>query len=378
MQTETVNLIGSTPGKSYQLTALHFGPADGKKVYMQASLHGDELPGSLVSYYLHQALLKLEQENRLHARIVLVPFCNPIGLGQMVNYQHIGRFHLATAQNFNRLGADFNLFEKLLKLIEQQGISWSDNAAENTELIRRYYLKRVIDDLTVISETDSLHKTLLSWSYDADLVLDLHCDNHAVMHIYGMPDHWSKLEPLARYLGSHCQLLSEDSGSNSFDEVLSSIWPRLRQQFPDVPLELSCVSSTVEFRGEYDLSHEKASNDADAILQYLNQQGYLHLPVSQVKELPPLIREPHPLEGLSYVAAPVAGVAVYLVDVGEWVEKGQAIVDILDPINLTKTTVSSPVDGVVFAHSAQRLARPERILMSISSPVEHGHSGLSP
>ena len=377
MQKETVTLIGSTPGTNYQLTALHFGPDNGKKVYLQASLHGDELPGSLVAYYLHQLLLSLEQEGRLEARIVLVPFCNPIGLGQMLNYQPIGRFHFASAQNFNRLTPDFNLSQKLIALIEREGIAWSDTAADNTALLRRY-LKRVIDEIEVFSETDSMHKTLLSWAYDADIVLDLHCDNHAVLHMYGCPESWHRLEPLARYLGSQCQLLSEDSGSNSFDEVLYSIWPRLRAHFPTVPLELACIGSTVEFRGEYQLSHELAAQDAEALIQYLNQQGYLQLPEERHQALPALAREPHPLGGLCYIDAPTSGIAVYLVQPGDWVEAGQAIVDIVDPISLAKTTVRSPAAGVVFAHSGQRLARPERKLMSISSPVEQGNAGLSP
>lgn len=377
MQTDTVNLTGSTPGTSYQLTALHFGPVTGKKVYIQASLHGDELPGSLVAYYLHQELLKLEQEDRLDARIVLVPFCNPIGLGQMLNYQHIGRFHLATGQNFNRLHSRFNLFQRLLDFIETEGIAWSSSATVNTQLVRRY-LHRVIEQMSVHSETDSLHKTLLQWSCDADIVLDLHCDNHAVMHMYGTPEAWPQLEPLARFLGSRCQLLSEDSGSHSFDEVVSTVWARLRQQYPEVALDLACIGTTVEFRGEYALSHDLAAGDAKAIVQYLNHQGYLRLAANQVEELPPLLCEAHPLGGLCYIDAPVAGIAVYVVQPGDWVKEGQPIVDIVDPISLSKTTVRSPADGVVFAHSAQRLARPERKLMSISSPVEQGNAGLSP
>ena len=377
MQTQTLSLVGSTPGTTYQLRALHFGPSGGKKVYLQASLHGDELPGSLVSYYLHHELLRLEQENRLEAHIVLVPFCNPIGLGQMLDYQHIGRFHLATAQNFNRLQIGTDLFSKLVDIIEREEHVWFDNVADNTRLIRSY-LKLLIDELPVLTETDSLHKSLLSLSYDADLVLDLHCDNQSVMHLYGTPAAWPKLEPLARYLGSHCQLLSEDSGTNSFDEVLSLIWARLQAQYPEVALELACTSSTVEFRGEYDLSHELAEQDAKAIIQYLNHQGFVSLAAESTEEPPALVNEAHPLGGICYVDAPVAGIAVYLVQPGDWVEAGQAIVDILDPISLSKTTVTSPARGVVFAHSAQRLARPERKLMSISSPDEQGNTGLSP
>src|SRR5699024_2218773 len=288
----------------------------GKKVYLQASLHGDELPGSLVSYYLHHELLRLEQENRLEAHIVLVPFCNPIGLGQMLDYQHIGRFHLATAQNFNRLQIGTDLYSKLVDIIEREEHVWFDNVADNTRLIRSY-LKRQIDELPVLTETDSLHKSLLSLSYDADLVLDLHCDNQSVMHLYGTPAAWPKLEPLARYLGSHCQLLSEDSGTNSFDEVLSLIWARLQAQYPEVALELACTSSTVEFRGEYDLSHELAEQDAKAIIQYLNHQGFVSLAAESTEEPPALVNEAHPLGGICYVDAPVAGIAVYLVQPGD-------------------------------------------------------------
>lgn len=153
---------------------------------------------------------------------------------------------------------------------------------------------------------------------------------------------------------------------------------RLRAHFPTVPLELACIGSTVEFRGEYQLSHELAAQDAEALIQYLNQQGYLQLPEERHQALPALAREPHPLGGLCYIDAPTSGIAVYLVQPGDWVEAGQAIVDIVDPISLAKTTVRSPAAGVVFAHSGQRLARPERKLMSISSPVEQGNAGLSP
>ena len=110
----------------------------------------------------------------------------------------------------------------------------------------------------------------------------------------------------------------------------------------------------------------------------IQQTHLVQLPEERHQALPALAREPHPLGGLCYIDAPTSGIAVYLVQPGDWVEAGQAIVDIVDPISLAKTTVRSPAAGVVFAHSGQRLARPERKLMSISSPVEQGNAGLSP
>ena len=42
----------------------------------------------------------------LRAKVIVVPVANPIGLGQVLQASHLGRFHLATGQNFNRGFAD--------------------------------------------------------------------------------------------------------------------------------------------------------------------------------------------------------------------------------------------------------------------------------
>jgi [acyl-carrier-protein] S-malonyltransferase len=63
MRTQQHPLPSSALGTQRQLTSLHFGPADtGRKVYIQASLHADELPGMLVAHPLRQRLTALEAE----------------------------------------------------------------------------------------------------------------------------------------------------------------------------------------------------------------------------------------------------------------------------------------------------------------------------
>ena len=79
MRKELIPIEFMTPGSEAYLSALHFGDEAAPKVYIQASLHADELPGSLASYYLHQRLIELEQQGRLRAHIVLVPFAIPWG-----------------------------------------------------------------------------------------------------------------------------------------------------------------------------------------------------------------------------------------------------------------------------------------------------------
>jgi predicted deacylase len=37
---------------AYELSSFHFGPASERRVYIQASLHADEVPGMLVAQFL--------------------------------------------------------------------------------------------------------------------------------------------------------------------------------------------------------------------------------------------------------------------------------------------------------------------------------------
>lgn len=374
MRTELCPIDLLTPGTQAQITALHFGDESLPKIYIQSSLHADEMPGSLAAYHLHKQLLKLEQEGKLNAHIVLVPLCNPIGLGQMVDYMHIGRFHLPTAQNFNRL-TTVPLARAVLAELATHPIAFSQNAKENTIRLRKV-IGKVLADMTPSNSVHSMHLNLLRLSYDAEVVLDLHCDNFSVVHMYTMPETWEPFEPLARYLGSACQMVAVDSNASSFDEVLSGVWVQLRQRYPDVAIEQALISCTVELRGEYQLSHELAQQDAEAIIQYLGQQGYIAL--SELKPMPALINEPHPLGGLYYVPTPACGIVVYKVREGEWVTAGQELADIVNPITLECTTVRSEFYGFVFALSGARVATPDRKLMSISCPVDIGNGGLSP
>ena len=88
---------------AYRLTSFHYGPqGSGRKVYIQASLHADEVPAMLVAHVLRRELDRLDAENKVTGEIILVPAANPIGLSQVIHGAPFGRFDLATGTNFNR------------------------------------------------------------------------------------------------------------------------------------------------------------------------------------------------------------------------------------------------------------------------------------
>ena len=60
---QTHALLAPVPGSERQLHSFHYGPEQPQgKVYIQAALHADELPGMLVAWHLKQRLTELEIE----------------------------------------------------------------------------------------------------------------------------------------------------------------------------------------------------------------------------------------------------------------------------------------------------------------------------
>lgn len=371
MRIEYHALDGASLGMTRYVTALHFGLENsGRKIYIQTSLHADELPGALVAYHLRPMLEQLEQEGKLKAHVVLVPLCNPIGLAQTLMYEPSGRFDLFTGRNFNRL-TDFDLYGKTLVRLRENPAQLGNDAAANVQHIRQT-MRAVIENYQPQTQVDTLQHILVGLAFDADVVLDLHCDAHAVMHCYTLPQLWSTAEPLARLLRSECQIVSEDSGSKAFDEFLSTPWLRLAREFPQANIPCACCSMTVELRGQMDLEHKLAHSDAQAMVQYLAHLGDVDDGDADARTLPELIRAPYPLAGVQYVHAPSAGVVVFFIKAGQTVVQDQVLAHIIDPIHQISTDVRSPIDGFAFACHPVRYAQQGATLVSISGDKDLG------
>lgn len=55
--------------------------------------------------------------------------------------------------------------------------------------------------------------------------------------------------------------------------------------------------------------------------------------------------------------APATGLLVWHLPVGQWVQAGQPLVDLVCPVTGSSQTLCSPVDGLLFARELQRWAR---------------------
>lgn len=377
MRIEKIILDASSLGTQKSVTVLHFGSEiAARKIYIQASLHADELPGALTAYHLRSQLLALEQAGLIDAHIVLVPLANPIGLSQKLYHTAIGRFEFSSGRNFNRF--DLDLYQLTKAKLNQTNTMLGGDESANVRLIREA-MSVVLTDVQPKTELESLHLCLLRLAYDADVVLDLHCDERAVLHMYTLPQLWTSFEPLACYLGSQCQLLSEGSGVNPFDELLSTAWLNLQRDYPQAKVPIACATTTVELRSRADITHEFACQDADAIIQYLHQLGDVRLSLSEQKQQPMLLRQPSPLEGKEYMLSSCSGVVVYHVDAGESVARGQLLAEMIDPVEGVSEPVVSSIAGFVYARGILHFAQKGEILYAVAGNVDLGRgASLSP
>lgn len=343
-------LSGLHSSTAFELTSFHFGtPGAGKKVYIQASLHADEVPGMLVAQFLRKQLIALEQQGRIDGEIILVPAANPLGLAQAIQGAAFGRFDLTTGINFNRNYK--HVFDDLK--VSLDGLLGADEAA-NVRLIREH-ARASIATWQPKTDAETLKKVLMTLAVDADIVLDLHCDNEAVMHMYAGTPLAEAVAPLSALLGAHALLLALEAGGEPFDEACSRLWWDLDQHFGGrYPIPAACVATTVELRGEAEVSYALAERDADALLRYLAIAGVLSNDGDPAAELPAPLCAPTPLEGVEPLYAPHHGVLVYTRDLGDVVQAGDAIADLIDPVSGETTVVRASVAGVFFARSAHR------------------------
>jgi uncharacterized protein len=362
MQIRHHPLSGAPLGTRREIVSFHYGPADtGRKVYIQASLHADELPGMLVAHHLRQRLLTLEAAGRLRGEVVVVPVANPIGIGQTVLLKNEGRFDLASGENFNRHYPA--LFDLAVPRLE--GTLGAD-AAANAAVIRAA-LRSLVEAVPADTELASQRKTLLGLAIDAEVVLDLHCDAESLLHLYTGTALWPQAEPLARCTGARASLLADESGDHPFDEACSQIWWQLEAHFRGrYPIPMGCLSVTLELRGEADVSHALAVADADALIAFLTHRGIVDGPVPV---LPPLRDPATPLAGVDVLKAPVSGVVVYVRDLGETIRAGEVVLQVIEPISGVVHPVASRTDGLFFARESQRYTRAGRSLAKVAGAV---------
>ncbi|MFC6488804.1 succinylglutamate desuccinylase/aspartoacylase family protein [Nitratireductor sp. GCM10026969] len=363
-----VPLSGGTPGNRTAVRMLRYGAPEARpKAYIHAALHADEAPGLLVAHHLAEKLDQADARGEITGQIVLVPAANPLGLAQYINGDHLGRYDLPSGRNFNRnwpaLGDD---------IVQRVGGRLTDDANANRAVIRAA-IRELIDEHPQATPIDSLQAILSREAYDCDLVLDLHCDDEGLMHLFVHPEIWPEVRDLAAELGCHVVFSQARSGGSTFAEAGVEPWLRLAEAFPDCSIPIGCQAITLELRGFVDVGDEIARADASALINVLRRRRYLS---GDADAAPEPLCELTGFDACDIVRTPQFGVVVYHAELGERVKCGQPIADIVSPPaagSQERITLHAGTDGLVVTRRLKKLVAANQVIAKIAGVVPLKH-----
>jgi predicted deacylase len=349
-QLQALRLRGDTPGTLTELPFYRIGPADApEKVYIQAALHADEQPGTMLLHHLLPMLRRADEQELLRARFTIVPMANPLGMANIVQRRHLGRSDLATGVNYNRQWPD------LFAMIRSQLAGrLNDDELFNVNLIRKA-VAQWIDAQQARSAPEQLRLFLLKEAHDAAFVLDLHCDTDSLPYIYTSPELMPELQDLADWMGAAAVLTAADSGGGSFDEVLPLLYRKVAQANPGKPVPMASATATLEYRGLADSFDQYGEQDALRMFGFLAGRGLI---AADPGPRPEPVCIATPFEATDVVRVDRPGLLAYRVDLGQRVGKGQPIADLIaldgPEAFLARTPVLAGTDGFVLSRSVRK------------------------
>jgi predicted deacylase len=343
------DIPGDAPGHSTTLYWYTVGPEDAPtKVHLQAALHADEQPGTMALHHLLPMLRDADAAGKLNARFVIFPSVNPLGLDTRVLRRHIGRYDLTTGVNFNRRWPD--LYAQVASALEGK---LGDDATANITAIRQA-VAEWIDSQRPVTANQKLRLLVLKSAHDADIVLDLHCDDESLMHIFTSPELMPGLQDLADRMGVAATLVAEDSGGGSFDEVLPCLYRNAARANPGLPIPMAAETATLEYRGQADVFDEIGEIDARGLYDFFAGRGLIDHTPAPVLPMAPAT----PFEATEVLRTDTPGLLAYRVQLGDQVKKGDVVADLIamdgPEAFIARTPITSGCDGFILSRASAK------------------------
>ena len=359
-QKRAINLPSMTPGTRRTIVYHRFGKIGARpKAYLQAAIHANEFPGSMALHHLMPMLVEADRLGRIKGEIVVVPAVNPIGMSQVSFNNHLGRYDFFGRDNFNR-----NWHDLSDAVARRVGNKLGVNASDNIAAIRAAALAE-LRAMKPVNELQVLRTEIMKLSIDADIVLDLHCDMEAILHLFISRRDWpGAAEALAADLGAEATMYNEPYPTTlTFMGANGSLWARLAERFPQADILQACLSATVEYRSQHEVSHALGEPDARHLYRFLVRRGLIS---GRAGPLPRLKSPATPIGGMDVGYCPRPGILAYHLAKGARVRKGQAVCEVIDPTDhrgpKARTQILARTDGILVSRRpAGTLAWPGKV-----------------
>lgn len=364
---ERIDLDAGFPSTSRHITAHRYGTRGARpKIYLQAGLHAEEIPGMLALSHLAKRLDECDSRGEILGEIVLVPLINPVGAAGWINGVLVGRNDLGGEGNFNRHWPSIGKSVAA----DARGDLAGDEIA-NLRSLRRIIAQHA-DALPEGSEVQKIKKTALQLSFDADVAIDIHCDRDAVVHAYTYGSIWPDVSDLCAQIGCEAVLLedgTEDAGTST--DLFTGTWELVRKELGHLfPIPIGCHSVTLELRGQGDVGDEFAAIDAEALLKFLRRRGAV---AGDPGPLPEPLCDATSLAATDLLIAPRGGIVNYKVPLGGHVSHGTVIAEIVDPSAEdplgSATAIRTKTDGIVASRTLIRFVPRGEIVAKVVGTV---------
>jgi predicted deacylase len=282
---------------------------------------------------------------------------NPFGMASLVQRHHLGRYDTNTGVNFNRQWPD--LFAMIRTQLSGR---LGDDERFNINLVRKT-VAQWIDAQQPRSAAEQLRLFLLREAHDAEFVFDLHCDSDSLLHIFTSPELMPELQDLSDWLGAAAVLTAADSGGGSFDEVLPLLYRKVAQTNPGKPVPMASATATLEYRGLADSFDHYGEQDALRLFGFFCGRGLI---AADPGPRPEPSSVATPFEATEILRAERPGLIAYRVDLGQRVQRGQPIADLIaldgPEAFIGRTPLVAGTDGLVLSRSLRKyVARGEPI-----------------
>ena len=221
-----------------------------------------------------------------------------------------------------------------------------------------------------------LRKLILQSAHDADIVLDLHCDDESLKHIFTSPDLMPGLQDLADRMQVAATLTAEDSGGGSFDEVLPNLYRKAQRANSDFPIPIAAETATLEYRGQADTHDHLGQEDAQGLFAFFAGRGLIDAEVEPAKAAP----GPTPFEATEVLRADRPGLLAYRVNLGDRVKKGDVVADLIamdgPEAFISRTPLRAGTDGFILSRATAKLAATgSSVAKIVGSEVLPGRAG---
>lgn len=345
MTAERMNVAGEG------IVVHRFGlPGARPKVYLQGALHADEVSATMALAELVGLLEKVDAAGEVRGEIIVVPHCNPFGAKQFILGRHAGRFSL-DGRNFNRAFPQVGD-----RVVEQLKLLGPDGQKINEAL--RIGAKILGSLARVGTPIERLQAALMGLAWGSDVIVDVHADMEAILHLYTSEKSWPVFQHLAQRLDIPVAILADKSADSPFDEVHGEAWDIINAYLGeggDQP-GFRTAACTLELRGLSDVTPEFAATDSRALCDFLLQSSASTGAGQAAADATAFVTT---LDAVEVARSAITGVVIPLKPLGALVDVGDVVARLYDPFEPDPRQcwqdVVAETEGIIFARWHQRV-----------------------